>query len=161
MAKARGLRVVAIDKHDAGLNLANKVPEHLRPDLVVNISDDSSADRITEFADGIGLAGAVTCTDDVGATNWILHRLHPQGVCVVLGLPDTGFKLDAFNLVFREIVVKGSLHCSVDDVKDMVDAAVAHHGIISHVTIIQMDEGEDIPQRAHDRSFTGRLVVRI
>ncbi|KAL5589282.1 hypothetical protein FOVSG1_011149 [Fusarium oxysporum f. sp. vasinfectum] len=160
MAKARGLRVVAIDKHDAGLRLANNVPEHLRPDLVVNISEDSSADRITEFADGIGLSAAVTCTDDVGATDWILHRLHPQGVCVVLGLPDTGFKFDAFNLVFREIVVKGSLHCSVDDVKDMVDA-VAHHGIISHVTIIQMEEGEDIPQRAHNRSFTGRLVVRI
>ncbi|KAI3572539.1 chaperonin 10-like protein [Fusarium oxysporum f. sp. albedinis] len=160
MAKARGLRVVALDKHDAGLNLATQVPEHLRPDLVINISDESSKDKIAEFTDGIGLAGAVTCTDDVGATDWILHRLQPRGVCVVLGLPDAGFKFNAFNLVFREIVVKGSLHCSVDDVKAMVDA-VAKHGITSHLTIIQLHEGEDIPQRAHNRSFTGRLVVRI
>lgn len=160
MAKALGLRVVAVDKQEAGLRLARSVPSRLQPDLVVNLQDEGAVRQVEEFTGGIGLAAAVTCLDDVAATDWALHRLRPRGVCVVLGLPDDGFQFDAFNLVFRELVVKGSLHCGVEEVKKMVDA-VAEHGITSHLTVIGLDEGENIPERAHSRSYTGRLVVKL
>lgn len=159
-AKALGYRVIASDNCDAGLKLALGVPDHLRPDLIVNSSDEDAVQKISDFTNGEGLHGAVVCTDNVSATDWALHRLQPRGTCVVLGLPDEGFKFDAFNLVFREINVKGSLHCGVDEVKKMVDA-VAEHGIVSHLTILPLEEGEDIPERVAARAFTGRLVVKI
>lgn len=158
-AKALGLRVVAIDQRPEGLKLAQDVPAHLRPDLVLNIDEPATIQEISDFTGGIGLDGAVVCTDDVPASDWTLHRLQPRSVCVMLGLPDGGFKFDAFNLVFREIVVKGSLHCSVEEVKRMVDL-VAECGVTSHLTTISLDEGEDIPERAAAHSFSGRLVVQ-
>lgn len=159
-AKARGLRVVAIDNRDIGLKLATEVPAHLRPDLVVNINSPDSIQKIDEFTDGIGLHSAVVCTDDVPASDWALHRLQPRGVCVVLGLPEAGFRFDAFNLVFREIVVKGSLHCPIAEAKKMVKT-VSENGIVSHLTVLPLHDGEDIPVRAAAHSFTGRLVVQI
>ncbi|KAH9205322.1 chaperonin 10-like protein [Leptodontidium sp. 2 PMI_412] len=159
-AKALGLRVVAIDNRDVGLKLASEVPSHLRPDLVISFNSPAAAGQISDFTDGIGLNAAVVCTDDGPASDWTLHRLQPRGTCVVLGLPDEGLKFDAFNLVFREIVVKGSLHSSVDEVMKMVDV-VAKHGIVSHLTLLRLEEGEAIPQMAAAHAFTGRLVVTI
>jgi propanol-preferring alcohol dehydrogenase len=159
-AKSRGLRVVAIDNRDVGLKLASEVPAHLRPDEVVNFNSHDAIQKILEFTDGIGLSGAVVCTDDVPASDWALHRLQPRGVCVVLGLPESGFKFDAFNLVFRELVVKGSLHCPVDEVKAMIKA-VAANGVVSHLTVLPLEKAEDIPDRATAHSFTGRLVITL
>ncbi|GIJ81502.1 hypothetical protein Asppvi_000001 [Aspergillus pseudoviridinutans] len=159
-AKARGLRVVAIDNRDIGLKLACDVPAHLTPDLVVNINSRSAIKEIDAFTDSIGLQGTVVCTDDVAASDWSLHRLQPQGACVVLGLPESGFQFDAFNLVFREIIVKGSLHCSVNEVKNMIKA-VSENGIVSHLTLLPLEGGEDIPERAAAHSFTGRLVIQV
>jgi propanol-preferring alcohol dehydrogenase len=159
-AKALGYRVVASDSRGAGLKLASGVPEHLRPDLIINSGDKDAAQKISDFTGGEGLHGVVVCTDSVAATDWALHRLQPRGTCVALGLPNEGFKFDAFNLVFREINVKGSLHCGVDEVKKMIDA-VSEHGIVSHLTILPLEEGEDIPQRVAAHEFSGRLVVKM
>ncbi|KAJ0136108.1 Uncharacterized protein HZ326_20442 [Fusarium oxysporum f. sp. albedinis] len=77
-AKALGYRVVASDNRDAGLKLASGVPEHLRPDLIVNSSDEDAAQKILDITNGEGLHGAVVCTDNVPATDWTLHRLQPR-----------------------------------------------------------------------------------
>ncbi|KAG5661292.1 hypothetical protein KAF25_005414 [Fusarium avenaceum] len=159
-AKALGYRVVASDSREAGLKLASDVPAHLRPDLIVNSGAEDASQKISDFTGGQGLHGVVVCTDSPAATDWALHRLQPRGTCVALGLPDEGFKFDAFNLVFREITVKGSLHCGVNEVKKMIDA-VSEHGIVSHLTILPLEEGEDIPEKVAAHAFSGRLVVKI
>ncbi|KAJ5941540.1 Polyketide synthase enoylreductase [Penicillium verrucosum] len=159
-AKSQGLRVVAIDNRDIGLKLASEVPAHLRPDQVIDYNSKDAIQKISEFTDGIGLNGAVVCTDDVPASDWALHRLQPRGVCIALGLPESGFKFDAFNLVFREIIIKGSLHCPVEEVKVMMKA-VSANGVVSHLTVLPLEEAEDIPDRAAAHSFAGRLVVKL
>lgn len=159
-AKSLGLRVVAIDNRDVGLKLASEVPAHLKPDQLINFNSHDATQKVSEFTGGIGLNGSVVCTDDVPASDWALHRLQPRGVCVILGLPLSGFKFDAFNLVFRELVVKGSLHCPVDEVKAMIKA-VSANGVVSHLTVLPLEKAEDIPDRAVAHSFTGRLVVTL
>jgi propanol-preferring alcohol dehydrogenase len=159
-AKTLGYRVAAIDKLDMGLKLATEVPAPLTPDIVVSFSDPEASQKLSDFTDGIGFAAAVVCTDDVPATDWTLHRLQPRGTCVVLGLPEQGFTFDAFNLVFKEIVVKGSLHSGIDEVNKMLDA-VAKHNIASHLALLPLEQGETIPEKIAARAFTGKLVVTI
>jgi D-arabinose 1-dehydrogenase-like Zn-dependent alcohol dehydrogenase len=65
----------------------------------------------------MGLNVAVSCTDSPKLADWTLQRLQPRSTCVLLGLPEDGLKLDAFNLVFRELNVKDSLHCSREEVE--------------------------------------------
>ncbi|KAJ5823042.1 Polyketide synthase enoylreductase [Penicillium robsamsonii] len=99
--------------------------------------------KISEFTDGIRLNGAV-----------------PRGVCVILGLPESGLYFDAFYLVFREIIVKGSLHCPVNEVKAMIKS-VSDNRVISHLTILPLEKAEGIPDKAAADLFTGRLVVTL
>jgi D-arabinose 1-dehydrogenase-like Zn-dependent alcohol dehydrogenase len=157
LAKALGYRVVAIGSRDTATNLTS-IPDGLGPDLYVNRKRPEAAKQILDFTDGCGLSSAVVSTDDVHVNDWILHQLQPRATAVVLGLPEAGFTFDAFNLVFREIVVKGSLHSSVKEMEQML-GIVAEHKILSDISPLPMAEAEDLPERIHKREFSGRVVV--
>ncbi|KAI8652950.1 PKS-ER domain-containing protein [Fusarium keratoplasticum] len=140
-AKALGYQVVAIDNRDVGLRLAAEVPSHLKPNAIVKFGDEEAAKQISDLTRDIGLHGAVACTDDVEASDWALHQLRPRGVCVVLGLPEQSYKFDAFNPVFREIVVKGSIFTNADEAREMLEV-VGREGVLSHLTVLKLEERE-------------------
>ncbi|KAF4965016.1 hypothetical protein FZEAL_10813 [Fusarium zealandicum] len=159
-AKLLGYRVVAVDKHDIGLKLASEVPAHLRPDLIVNSEDAEAAQKISDFTDGMGLNAAIVCTSDDAANDWAAQRLQPRGTVVAVGIADNGFKFDAINLISKEIVIKASLHSSMDETRKMMDAVVKH-GVLSRLTLLSLEEGENIPEQSAAHAFTGRVVVKI
>jgi propanol-preferring alcohol dehydrogenase len=157
-AKAMGYRTVAIDNREIGLQLAAKAT--LKSDLVVGYNDPEATKKISEFTDGIGLTAVVVCTDNVPASNWSINLLQPRGTCVVLGLPDEGYRFDAFALVFREIIIKGSLHAPRDAVEEMLQVVVKHQ-ILSHLTTVRLEDAEALPEKVAAHDFEGRLVVLI
>jgi propanol-preferring alcohol dehydrogenase len=159
-AKARGYRVVAIDNHETGLKLATEVPSHLKPDLILKYDDPETIQKVSDFTDDIGLKAAVVCTSDDDANDWAAHRLQPRGVLVAAGFPDNGFKFDPMNLVLREIVVKGTVHCSMEETKEMMKL-VTEHGIRSHLSLLTMEEAEDIIAKSRAHVLIGRPVVKI
>ncbi len=159
-AKALGYRVIAISSRDLTPQLESDVPKALWPDLTLSSKDPSSSQQILDFTSGIGLHAAVVCTDNLDENDWILHRLRPRGTSVVLGLPGEGFRFDAINLTFHEIVVKGALHASVEDMERMFEI-VAEFGIRSQVTVVELEEAENLPQRSAKHDYKGKLVVKI
>lgn len=156
-AKALGYRVVAASHHDPDLEC---LPPALRPDIVVSYTQPDSAQEITEFTGGIGLDAVIVCTPSAEANDWAAHQLQPRGTCVVLGLPTKGFHFDAFNLVFRQIVVKGSLYADIHDLPQMLDV-VSKHKIRSHITVVPLEEAEELPKKVAAHEFKGRVVVKI
>ncbi|KAM0203301.1 hypothetical protein ACHAPA_005587 [Fusarium lateritium] len=159
-AKARGYRVVAVDNHDVGLKLALEVPSHLKPDLILSLEDPETIQKISDFTDEIGLKAAIVCTADNDANDWAAQRLQPRGVLVAAGFPEQGLKFDPRNLLFKEIVVKGTIHCSMEETREMMEFVV-EHGIRSHLSLLSMDEAEDIVARSEAHAFIGRPVVQI
>jgi D-arabinose 1-dehydrogenase-like Zn-dependent alcohol dehydrogenase len=156
-AKAVGLRVAAIHHRDASSkNLV--LPVKLRADVFVDSSTPEAIQQISNFTNGKGLDAAIVCTDSISITDWITLRLHPRGVCVPLGLPEAGFHFDAFNMIFREIVIKGSLHSSFEDMEEMMEV-VAKHNIRSQVSIVRLEDAEALPARVHAHEFSGKPVV--
>ena len=111
--------------------------------------------QILDFTDGIGLHASVVCTDNVADNDWILHRLRPRGTSEVLGLGEQGFHFDALNLTFHEIVVKGGLHASVEDMTRMLEVA-AEHKARSQLTIVPIDEGENLLERSTSTTSRGK-----
>ncbi|MAD84286.1 MAG: hypothetical protein CL912_15085 [Deltaproteobacteria bacterium] len=79
---------------------------------------------------------------------------------MVLGLSVDGFKFDAINISFHEIVVKGSLHASVEAMEKMF-LMVKEHGIRSQITTVKMEEAENLPERAEKRRYKGNMIVMI
>ncbi|KAI1036586.1 hypothetical protein LB503_003028 [Fusarium chuoi] len=159
-SKARGYRVIPIDSHDVGLKLASGVPSHLQPDLVLKLDDPETIQKISDFTDGIGLKATIVCTSDDAASDWAAQRLQPRGILVAAGFPEHGLKLDPMNLILREIIIKGTVHGSMGETREMMEFVV-QHGIRSHLTLLTMEEAEDIAAKSEAHAFIGRPVVKI
>ncbi|PYH99735.1 alcohol dehydrogenase GroES-like domain-containing protein [Aspergillus ellipticus CBS 707.79] len=157
-AAGLGHPTVAIDNRPEGLQLAQELPEHLRPGKVVDYNVPNAAQDIVDFAGGGGLAGVLICSDSVEATEWSLKLLRTHGVCVPLGLPTEGFKFSAFDFIFKELVVKGSLVANRRMMMDMMKL-VEEKGVRSHVRSVTLEEGVDLPDLHMDPHLKGRLVV--
>lgn len=156
--KALGHSVVAIDNRSEALQLATEMP--LKADLVVDSTSTTACGDITKYADNEGLAAVIVCTDDVAATEWSLKLLRVHGRCVMLGLPTTPLRFDAFDLVFKELEVIGSLVATVEEAREMMKT-VADFGIKSHVTVLSIDQAPDLPALYMDPHLKGRLVVKM
>ncbi|KAF4426079.1 bifunctional 4-hydroxyphenylacetate degradation enzyme [Fusarium acutatum] len=159
-AKARGYRVIAIDNHEVGLKLASGVPSHLQPDLILKLDDPETIQKVSDLTDGIGLKAAVVCTSHDAANDWAAQRLQPRGILVAAGFPEHGLTFDPMNLILKEIFVKGTVHGSMDETREMMEFVV-QHGIRSHLTLLTMGEAEDIAARSEAHVLMGRPVVKI
>lgn len=160
LAKALGYRTVAIDNRHEGWQLALELPEHLKPDLVIESSASDANQKILDFTSGEGLAGIVVCTDSIQANAWSLQQLGNKGVMVPLGLPKDNWRFDSEMMVFRELTIRGSYVASAEDVKSMLKI-VAEHGISSHLTVLDFNEIPSLVDRYLHASMKGRLVIRI
>jgi D-arabinose 1-dehydrogenase-like Zn-dependent alcohol dehydrogenase len=159
-AKALGYRTVAIDNRPEGRQLALDLPDHLKPDLVIDSTAEDADQRILEFTSYEGLAGIVVCTDSIQANAWSLQQLGNKGVMVPLGLPKNKWQFDSEAMVFRELTVRGSYVARAEEVESMLKT-VAEHGILSHLTILPFEEIPSLVERYLRESMKGRLVIRI
>ncbi|GKT48141.1 alcohol dehydrogenase [Colletotrichum spaethianum] len=159
-AKARGLRTVAVDKYPDSLELLTDTGPGLEPDLLVGIDDDDALQRINNFTNNIGLKAVIVCNDNVAAAEWSLKLLQPRGICIPLGLPENGYFFNAFDLGFKELVIKGSLCANTQSVETMMKTVVKHN-VKSHVTTIPLAEAHSLPTKYIARDFKGRLVVLV
>jgi D-arabinose 1-dehydrogenase-like Zn-dependent alcohol dehydrogenase len=139
--KALGHPTVAIDRRLEALELAVQTP--LKADLVIDSTSTTACEVITKWANNEGLAAVIVCTDDISANEWSLKLLRVHGQCVVLGLPTTPLKFDAFDLVFKELNIVGSLVATVEEAREMMKI-VEDFGIKSHVNVLSMDKAPDL-----------------
>jgi D-arabinose 1-dehydrogenase-like Zn-dependent alcohol dehydrogenase len=159
-AKALGYRTVAIDNRHEGRQLALELPEHLKPDLVMDSIAKDADEMILEFSLGEGLVGIVVCTDSIQVNAWSLQQLGNKGVMVPLGLPKDKWQFDSEAMVFRELTIRGSYVTSAEEVEAMLKV-VAEHGVSSHLTVLPFEEIPSLVQRYLKASMKGRLVVQI
>ncbi|KAK5174242.1 uncharacterized protein LTR77_001322 [Saxophila tyrrhenica] len=158
-AKALGHPVVAMNNREEGRTLAKELP--LPADRIIDYNDPEAVSKIKDWSGRDGLAAILGCTDNVEANAWCLNTLRPHGVCVPVGLPvDPGFMFSAFKLNFSELVIKGSLVATRNQVEDMMQV-VAKHCIKGHVTTVTMEEAVNLPKMYLDSHLKGRLVVKL
>lgn len=159
-AKAMGYRTVAIDNRNEGRQLAMEVPEHLKPDLVIDSTARDADERILDFTAGEGLAGVVVCTDSIVANAWSLQQLGNKGVMVPLGLPKDKWQFNSEAMVFRELVIKGSYVSSAEEA-ELMFKVVADSQVSSHLTVLRFDQIPTLVDRYLHESMKGRLVIQI
>lgn len=156
--KAFGHQVVAIDKRQEGLDLSTELP--LKADLVVHRDSETAVQEVMRWTENKGLAAVVICTDDVPVHEWGLKLLAAHATCVVLGLPTEALKFNAFDLVFKELSIVGSLVSTVEEAREMMDV-VDRFGIQSLVTLLGLGDAPQLPARYMDPHLKGRLVVAL
>ncbi|THZ98879.1 alcohol dehydrogenase GroES-like domain-containing protein [Aureobasidium pullulans] len=128
-------------------------------DLVIDYNDEKAGEKIVEWSGKGGLAGIVVCTDNVQAIEWSLKTLRPHGICVPLGVPGEGFHFGSFDLIGKEIIVKGSGVANRSEVEEMMKV-VASHGVKSYVRTVPFEKTPDLPEMYMDNHLKGRLVMK-
>lgn len=156
-AKAQGFRVAAIDNREEGRALAAEVP--VKPDLILDPHEKDAEDKLKEWADKLGPAGIMICTDYIEATTWALKQLRPRGIAVELGLPTKPFEFEPFKLVFDETQIRGSVVANKEQTAEMM-RAVAKHKIRTKITPIKLEEALKLPESYMDPHLKGRLVLK-
>ena len=159
-AKALGHPTVAIDNRPAGLQLASEAPEQLRPQKIVDYNDPNAVEEVVNFAGDGGLAAVILCTDNVAAMKWSLKLLRTKGVCNIIGLPTEELRFNAFDLVFKELSIVGSLVANRRLVSDMMKV-VGEKGVRSHVTTVSLEQAVNLPDMYMQKDLKGRLVVKM
>ena len=132
----------------------------MKADLVVSPDDEGVLDKIKEWAGKGGLAATIVCCDDVPVAEWSLKLLRPFGKTVPLGLPPDGFKCNAFDLVFQNLTVVGSVVGTKAGLEKVLET-VAKHNIRSHVTAFPIERVVDFCDLYAEGHVKGRMVMKI
>ncbi|WOO84322.1 Alcohol dehydrogenase 1 [Vanrija pseudolonga] len=134
-AKARGLRVIAIDvgadKKEA--TLATGADEYVD----ITGTKDLPATVAALTPDGLGVHGVIVTAGNGKAYAAGVGILRPRGVFVCVGLPPTGSAIagaEPAAIIFKAITVRGSLLNTVEDMNDALQLLKAGK-IKEHVEI--------------------------
>ncbi|KAK9419032.1 putative Enoyl reductase (ER) domain-containing protein [Seiridium unicorne] len=154
--KAKGLNVIAIDARDEGLDLSKRNGA----DVVVD-ARKSKAEVVAEVqrvtgGDGADATIVLADADDSAAIGCAITKMH--GLVVQVAQPDE-VKVPFQELIFRGIRIKGSLLCSPEESKSMLQA-IAEHGITVRTNQFQgLDKIKDLIDLIHSGKISGKAVI--
>ncbi|KAF4550835.1 Zinc-binding dehydrogenase-like protein 1 [Elsinoe fawcettii] len=132
-ADAMGLRVTGVDAADGPLQLARSLGT--RADIV-----DARATPVEEVVLKIGAEDGKTDRADMGLDAVIIlpesqisfeygtKLLRNHSLCLVVSIPVNGFRVSAWDLVFRDITVRGTILGTNEILRETVEFA-AKHGV--------------------------------
>lgn len=111
IAKASGASAVyATDISKPRLDLARNVV-----DEAIDSNDVDSTERILELTNDMGPDIVFECAGNVATLEQAVTLVRRGGTIVVLGIYWGSLEVEPRNLVFKELTIKGSLHCSLVD----------------------------------------------
>lgn len=165
-AKAMGLKVVAIDNRKEGIELANSVPSHLKPDKTFVIDSEEAKKKCTEelqssfYDSNPGVDRVVINTEDRSLIKFSQQFLRKGGVLVDIGLPsDAPFEVDPFALNFKEQTVRGRLICTPEQCQTMINMH-ADNKCQTHIEkTYSVDDANKMAEHYLSKELKGRLCM--
>lgn len=165
-AKAMGCKVIAIDNRKEGIETANLVPAHLRPDKTFIVDSEDTLkcvirDLQSSFYDtNPGVDRVIINAEARQLVEFSQQFLRKGGVIVDVGLPsETCLQVDPFKLSFKEQTIKGRLICTPEQSQDMINLH-AEKGCKTHIEktygVEEINEMFDHYQR---EDLRGRLCM--
>ncbi|KAF2453538.1 chaperonin 10-like protein [Lineolata rhizophorae] len=130
-AAKMGLKVVGVDVSARGLALARGLGTAA---AVVDASEQRAedvraavgAEDGAEDAPAMGLDAVLVLPESQAAFDYAAALLKDGGLLVLVSFPEAGFRLSAYDVVFRRLRIEGSLIGSNVAMREMLDFCVAH-----------------------------------
>ncbi|KAF0328595.1 alcohol dehydrogenase GroES-like domain-containing protein [Colletotrichum asianum] len=165
-AKAMGAKVIAIDNRQEGIDLANDVPSHLKPDrtYVLDSKEEESncvQDLQTLFYDtNPGVDRVVITTEARSLVKFAQQFLRKGGVLVDVGLPADGpFEVDPFALNFKEQTIRGALICTPERSREMIELH-AKNKCTTHIEkTFSVEQANEMADHYLSKQLKGRLCM--
>ena len=149
-AKARALRIAAVDVSDDKLQMARE----WGAEVAVH---GENAGRTLQKEYG-GVDAALVLTPSASAIHQAFRALKRTGTLVLVGLAMSQYELPLVDTVLKGITVRGSYLGTPQDLAEVFDLAVA--GLIrSHVELHSLDETPAVLERLRRGEVMGRAVI--
>ncbi|WYZ40009.1 hypothetical protein EsH8_IV_000350 [Colletotrichum jinshuiense] len=165
-AKSLGYKVIAIDNRQEGLDLANDVPSHLKPDRTYLFDTEVSQQKAIEelqssfYDTNPGVDRIIIDTEARPLVRIGQQFLRKGGVLVDVGLPADGpFEVDSFALNFKEQTVRGALICTPERSREMLELH-AKNGCKTHIEkTYSVDQANEMAEHYLSKQLQGRLCM--
>ncbi|KAF1981841.1 GroES-like protein [Aulographum hederae CBS 113979] len=155
-AKALGLKVIAIDARDEGLEMSKK------GDVVIDARKgiDHVREEVFRITGGEGSDAAINLSeaDTAAATACAATKMH--GLVVQIAQPKE-VSVPFEELIFRDIRIRGSLLCTEEESKRMLDVVAEHNISVKTNPVHGLHELPKLVELAHSGKMQGKGIVII
>ncbi|KAJ9137991.1 Alcohol dehydrogenase-like protein [Coniochaeta hoffmannii] len=164
-AVGMGFRVVGVDAADKPLALARDVVDGNEGVRIVDARVEQAKDVRAQIGeeDGkkdfgdMGLDAIIILPEGQKAFDYGMGLLRNHAKCVVVSFPAEGFHLNAWDVVFRDISIVGSLVGSNKVLREMLQFA-AHHGVRAKVKTFPLSGLNELVKE-YNKGEGGKLVI--
>lgn len=118
--RALGARVVALDP----LAERRTFAASLGADLVLDPTDASTGDALTEFTGGVGLSAAIDCSGNAAAQNMALDSVKPLGRVAFVGEAAETAIRPSDQLIRKQVTLIGSWYFGINEYDDIARTIV-------------------------------------
>lgn len=157
------LKVTGVDATDAAIALATSLDT--KADLV-DARTTSSAEVVTKIGaeDGnldvdkanMGVDVVIILSESQISSDYGISLLRNHGICIVLSLPEPGFRVSPIDLIFRGITVKGTI-LGTDEVLQETVTFTAKHNIRPKRKVFPLED-LNLLVTEHEKAMGGKLV---
>ncbi|KAI1337700.1 GroES-like protein [Xylariaceae sp. FL0016] len=155
-AKAKGLRVVGLDARDEGLALSRRSGADVVVDARGAKEEVVAAVREVTGARGADATVVLSDAEDAAEVSAAITKMH--GTVVQIAQPAR-VSVPFQELVFRDIRIRGSLLCSPDESRAMMEC-VAEHGVKVKTNPFQgLERIEELVELVKGGKIQGKAVV--
>lgn len=155
-AKALGLNVIGIDAREDGLALTKETGA----DIVLDARKGKEylVEEVKKVTNGAGADSAVTISDagNAAAIACAVTKMH--GTMIQIAQPDE-VVIPFHEFIFRDIRVHGSLICSAEESKRMLEV-IAEHGITVKTNAFHgLDKIKELTDLVHGGKIQGKAII--
>ncbi|KAI0191094.1 GroES-like protein [Astrocystis sublimbata] len=161
-ASKMGLKVVGVDNADGPLQLARSLGTGAR---IVDARSENAHDVAIEVGNedekrergDMGLDAVIILPESQKGFDYGVGLLRNHGRCVVVSFPESGFRIDTHDIVFRDISVVGSLVGSNTVLREVLRFA-ADHGVRALIKTYPLSKLNELVDDYH-KGEGGKLVI--
>lgn len=155
-AKALGFKVVGIDARDEGLALTKEYGADVVAD--VRKGKEEVVKAVQAVTGGQGADATVCLSDHETAAGLACAVTKMHGRMVQIAQPDN-VTIPFPEIIFRDIRIVGSLICSPEESKGMLDAIAKHGVTVKTNPFYGLDKIEDLVEMVHGGKIQGKAII--
>ncbi|KAE9961476.1 hypothetical protein BLS_002007 [Venturia inaequalis] len=155
-ARALGLQVIAIDARDEGLELSKKVGAQIVIDA--RKGNKSVVEEVHKVTNNQGADATINVSDanSAAATACAVTKMHCK--MIQIAQPEN-VSVPFHELIFRDIRIEGSLVCSPDEARRMLDVVAEHKISVKTNPFNGIKKLPELVELAHSGKMSGKGVV--
>ncbi|KXL50424.1 hypothetical protein M433DRAFT_2074 [Acidomyces richmondensis BFW] len=155
-AKALGLKVIGIDARDDGLDLSKKIGADVVADA--RKGKDEVVKEVEKVTDGRRADSTICVSDAQSAAGLACAVTKMHGTVVQIAQPDN-IEVPFQEIVFRDVRIHGSLVCSAEESKSMLNT-VAKHGISVKTNPFHgLESIGNLVEMVHSGKIQGKAII--